>query len=96
MYEDRYPVYRRRRNGRVYIVRGGKQVDNRDVVPYNLYLSKMFNCHINVEVCAGIRCVKYIHKYIYKGHDCTTMVLGGGNEIQQYLDARYIAPPEVV
>ena len=39
---------------------------------------------------AGIRCVKYIHKYIYKGHDRTTMVLGGVNEIQQYLDARYI------
>ena len=56
----------------------------------------MFDCHINVEVCAGIRCVKYIHKYIYKCHDRTTMVLGGGDEIKQYLDARYIGPPEVV
>ena len=73
----------------------GQEVDNRDIVPYNAYLSKLFNCHINVEVCARTRCVKYIHKYIYKGYDRTTMVLGMINETQQYLDARYIGPPEV-
>ncbi|XP_028081957.1 uncharacterized protein LOC114283346 [Camellia sinensis] len=93
MDQNGYPIYRRRNNGQTYIVRG-KEVDNRDIVPYNAYLSKRFNCHINVEVCAEMRCVKYIHKYIYKGHDRTTMVLGLINEIQQYLDARYIGPPE--
>ncbi|XP_028114888.1 uncharacterized protein LOC114312792 [Camellia sinensis] len=93
MDQDRYPIYRHRNSGQVYTVRG-QEVDNRDVVPYNGYLSKRFNCHINVEVCAGVRCVKYIHKYIYKGYDRTTMVLGLINEIQQYLDARYIGPPE--
>ena len=93
MDQDGYPIYRRRNNGQAHIVRG-KEVDNRDIVPYNAYLSKRFNCHINVEVCAGMRCVKYIHKYIYKGYDRTTMVLGLINEIQQYLDARYIGPPE--
>ena len=66
MDKDGYPLYRRRNDGRVYIVRN-KHVDNRDVVPYNAYLSRMFNCHINVEVCAGLRCVKYIHKYIFWG-----------------------------
>ncbi|KAI8559660.1 hypothetical protein RHMOL_Rhmol04G0190600 [Rhododendron molle] len=91
--ENGYPIYRRRNDGKVYIVRG-HEVDNRDVVPYNPHLSKMFNCHINVEVCAGMRCVKYIHKYIYKGYDRTTMVLGSANEIKQYLDGRYIGPPE--
>ncbi|XP_052189897.1 uncharacterized protein LOC127799715 [Diospyros lotus] len=93
MDQDGYPIYRCRNNGQVHTVRG-QEVDNRDVVPYNAYLSKLFNCHINVEVCAGMRCVKYIHKYIYKGYDRTTMVLGMINEIQQYLDARYIGPPE--
>ncbi|KAI8554873.1 hypothetical protein RHMOL_Rhmol05G0130700 [Rhododendron molle] len=93
MDQDGYPVYRRRRSDKVHTVRG-QPVDNRDVVPYNAYLSRRFNCHINVEVCAGMRCVKYIHKYIYKGYDCTTMVLGSINEIQQYLNARYIRPPE--
>ncbi|GFZ05262.1 hypothetical protein Acr_17g0008340 [Actinidia rufa] len=93
MDQDGYPIYRRRNDGRVYIVKG-QDVDNRDVVPYNAYLSKMFNCHINVEACAGMRCVKYIHKYIYKGHDRTTMVLGGVDEIQQYIDSRYIGAPK--
>ncbi|KAF7127851.1 hypothetical protein RHSIM_Rhsim11G0017500 [Rhododendron simsii] len=46
------------------------------------------------QVCARMRHVKYIHKYIYKGYDCATMVLGSINEIQQYLDGRYIGPPE--
>ncbi|XP_058227941.1 uncharacterized protein LOC131336209 [Rhododendron vialii] len=50
--------------------------------------------HINVEVCAGMRCVKYIHKYIYKGYDRTMMVLESANEIKQYLDGRYIGSPE--
>ncbi|KAG5552624.1 hypothetical protein RHGRI_010645 [Rhododendron griersonianum] len=93
MDQDRYPIYRRRNTQQVYIVRG-QPVDNRDVVPYNTYLSRLFNCHINVEVCAGMRCVKYIHKYIYKGHDRTTLVLGQIDEIKDYLDARYIGPPE--
>ncbi|KAL5701920.1 hypothetical protein ACHQM5_027202 [Ranunculus cassubicifolius] len=64
--EDGYPTYMRRDDGVEHWVNNIK-VDNRDVVPYNPYLTKMFDCHINVEVCAGIRCVKYIHKYIYKG-----------------------------
>src|SRR5206468_98496 len=74
--EDGYPLYRRRNDGRVFTVRGRK-VNNLNVVPYNLCLSRMFDCHINVEVCASVRCVKYINKYIYKGGDRTTMVIGG-------------------
>ncbi|PIA50577.1 hypothetical protein AQUCO_01200042v1 [Aquilegia coerulea] len=91
---DGYPIYRRRKTGVTYTVRG-YEVDNRDVVPYNPYLSEMFDCHINTEVCASVRAVKYIHKYIYKGHDRTTMVVGAANdEIQQYLDSRYVGPVE--
>ncbi|XP_028054831.1 uncharacterized protein LOC114259043 [Camellia sinensis] len=93
MDQDGYSIYRCRNNGQVHTVRR-QEVDNRNVVPYNAYLSKLLNCHINVEVCIGMRCVKYIRKYTYKGYDRTTMVLGSINEIQQYLDARYIGPPE--
>ncbi|KAF7127864.1 hypothetical protein RHSIM_Rhsim11G0010700 [Rhododendron simsii] len=93
MDENGYPIYHRRDDGKVHIIKE-HEVDNRDIVPYNPHLSKIFNCHINVEVCAGMRCVKYIHKYIYKGYDRTTMVLGSANEIKQYLDGRYIGPPE--
>jgi hypothetical protein len=49
--------------------RGGFAFDNRWVVPYNSYLSLFFNCHINVEVCNSIVVVKYLYKYVYKGHD---------------------------
>ncbi|PIA53922.1 hypothetical protein AQUCO_00900472v1 [Aquilegia coerulea] len=91
---DGYPIYRRRKTGKSYHVRG-HLVDNKDVVPYNPHLSKMFDCHINVEICASVRAVKYIHKYIYKGHDRTTMVVGAeDDEIPQYLDARYVGPTE--
>jgi hypothetical protein len=66
--KDSYPVYRRREDGRKEKVRG-HELDNRWVVPYNPYLLRLFNCHINVETCGSIKAVKYLFKYIYKGHD---------------------------
>ncbi|KAL5730296.1 hypothetical protein ACHQM5_003135 [Ranunculus cassubicifolius] len=94
MDRDGYPLYRRRDTGIQYEV-NGHMVDNRNVVPYNPYLSAMFDSHINVEVCASVRAVKYIHKYIYKGFDKATMVfVNASDEIQQYIDARYIGSPE--
>ena len=69
MNEDGYPVYARPNNGRTYTNARGHTFTNRDVVPYNPHLSAMFDCHINVEICASVKAVKYIHKYIYKGHD---------------------------
>jgi hypothetical protein len=43
--------------------------DNRWVVPYNPYLTMRYQCHINVKVCNSITAVKYLYKYVYKGHD---------------------------
>jgi len=28
-----------------------------------------YKCHINVEVCSSITAMKYLYKYVYKGHD---------------------------
>ncbi|XP_026454595.1 uncharacterized protein LOC113355848 [Papaver somniferum] len=91
-----YQVYRRKNSGVEVAIRGGRKATNIDVVPYHPHLLRMFNFHINVEVCAGIREVKYINKYIYKGYDKTTFVVGSADEIQIYIDARYIGPPEAV
>lgn len=70
---DGYPLYRRRNpddGGQTItkIIRNIRiDIDNRWVVPYNPLLSKMFNAHINVEVCNSVKSIKYICKYINKG-----------------------------
>ncbi|GBM49529.1 hypothetical protein AVEN_108767-1 [Araneus ventricosus] len=61
-----YPIYRRRATEPVQV--GNNSMDNRWVVPYNPWLLKKFNAHINVEVCASVKSVKYLYKYVYKGH----------------------------
>lgn len=69
---DGFSSYRRRDTGILTAV-GNKQIDNRWIVPYNPYLLLKYNCHINVELCASVKSVKYLYKYIYKGHDCATV-----------------------
>jgi len=102
---DGYPEYRRRANGNTCRV-GSFEASNRWVVPYNAYLSCKYNCHINVELCSSIKAIKYIYKYIYKGHDRAALSLrearDGGqasvqyDEIKAFLDARYVSAPESV
>jgi hypothetical protein len=78
-----------------------------------------YQCHINVEVCSSITIVKYLYKYVYKGHDHALAVVqpeagvlpaaapqaatGGANgnnvpaardEVQNYLDGRYVSASE--
>ncbi|ONM17173.1 hypothetical protein ZEAMMB73_Zm00001d003578 [Zea mays] len=100
--KDSYLVYRRRDDGRKEKVRGF-ELDNRWVVAYNSYLLRLFNCHINVEACGSIKAVKYLFKYIYKGHDRASVVMRDASkadddvdEIKQYRDARWVTPPEAL
>ncbi|KAG7997505.1 hypothetical protein I3843_01G214600 [Carya illinoinensis] len=77
-------------------------LDNRWVVPYNPYLLATFDCHINVEICSTIKAVKYLYKYVYKGHDHVAFNLVSEqinqqiDEIQQFQSARWIAPSEAM
>ncbi|KAJ1255429.1 hypothetical protein BS78_K230700 [Paspalum vaginatum] len=99
--KDSYPVYRRREDGHKEMVRGN-ELDNRWVVPYNPFILMYFNCHINVEVCSSIKAVKYLYKYLYKGHDRASISVneadGQGNvdEIKMYRQARWVTPPEAL
>ncbi|XP_078443457.1 uncharacterized protein LOC144712871 isoform X2 [Wolffia australiana] len=103
---DGYPLYRRRNNGQ-FIQKGSHVIDNRWLVPYNKYLCKAFNCHINLEICSSVQSVKYLYKYVYKGHDriqarvsatnlgtCSTTPYTPHDEAQEYLDARYVSASE--
>jgi len=65
--EDGYPRYAHPNDGRTFTDSRNRVHDNRSVVPHNPYLFAKYNCHINVEVCASVKAIKYIHKYIYKG-----------------------------
>jgi len=59
-----FPQYRRR-DTKEFVVKRNTALDNLSVVPYNKYLLMKYNCHINVEVCASISCIKYIYKYTF-------------------------------
>ncbi len=67
-----YPIYQRRDTRRIVLVHG-VELDNRWVVLHNVYLLTKYDAHINVEVYNNIRVVKYLFKYVYKGHDCVTI-----------------------
>jgi hypothetical protein len=102
--KDSYPMYRRRDDGHKEMIRG-HMLDNQWVVPYNPYLLRTFNCHINVEACNNIKSIKYLFKYIYKGHDRTFVAVrenekkdanGNIDEITDYKEARWVEPPEAM
>ncbi len=78
---DGYPIYRRRANGCFIKVRGDAQLNNRWVVPYNIDLVTKYNAHINIEICNSVLAVKYLYKYVYKGHDRATVTLSQSNHI---------------
>ena len=71
-------------------------------MPCNPYLLLRYNCHINVEICSGLKVVKYLYKYIYKGHDRAVVYIShdGDNkyidEIRDYQDARWVSTQEAL
>ncbi|XP_050890313.1 uncharacterized protein LOC127095705 [Lathyrus oleraceus] len=95
---DSYPEYRRRFDESVSLGKD-RSVDNRWVVPYNPWLLLKYDCHINVEICSSIKSIKYLYKYVYKGPDRVAMEVHKGSymdEVQQYVDARWICAPEAL
>ncbi|CAB4491168.1 unnamed protein product [Rhizophagus irregularis] len=107
-----YPLYRRKNNGCYIEIRNGIQLDNRWVVPYNIKLVEKYHAYINVEICNSLLAIKYLYKYIYKGHDRATVTFSQNvnrtdnneiansnktfDEIKMYLDARYVSSSESI
>lgn len=93
---DGYPKYRRPENG-LSVQKNGVLLDNRWIVPYNPYLCSKYSAHINVEIiCSSVTAVKYLYKYVYEGHDrvMASIQCDENNEIQRYVDARYVSASE--
>ena len=47
-------------------------IDNKWVVPYHPFFSLKYGAHINVEVVNSVEEIKYLYKYVTKGHDKVT------------------------
>ena len=101
--EGRFPIYHRREDDRAVIKHSKHQgasvpLNNSWVVPYNKYLSKRYDAHINVEICGTIKAVKYLYKYIYKGPDKAITEVSVNcknvNETCQYQNCRYFSTHE--
>ncbi|XP_071575067.1 uncharacterized protein [Temnothorax nylanderi] len=96
---DGYPQYRRRSpaDGGYTVEINGIELDNRWVVPYNPVLLRIFNAHINVELCNSVKSIKYICKYVNKGSDQAVFALESEkNEVKMYENGRYISSSEAV
>ena len=98
--DNYYATYMRRSptDGGRTIQHNGRLIDNSWVIPYNPYLSKRFNCHINVECCTSPKAAKYLYKYVTKGNDrarVATEVEGEPrDEITEYQDLRSVRSSE--
>nr|KAJ0200924.1 hypothetical protein LSAT_V11C600309890 [Lactuca sativa] len=84
--EDSYPLYRRKNNG----------------IKMNISNTKL-GSSIQPEVgLFDIKSVKYIFKYLYKGHDKQVIHIDQDiendmiTEIRKFQDARYVCPPEMM
>ncbi|XP_073120550.1 uncharacterized protein [Henckelia pumila] len=77
MYQQYQDAMTLRREDKRVISNNNDQViiDNGWVVSYNPWILLKYDFHINVEVCGGIKCVKYIYKYIHKGPACVALEL---------------------
>ena len=100
-----HPVYQRRspeRGGGYFYNSNGKLITNRWVVPYNVFLTLRYGCHINIEICESATACKYLFKYVTKGPDramVSATVPGTDepqprNEIRDYEDMRNLGSSE--
>nr|KAJ0226417.1 hypothetical protein LSAT_V11C100047890 [Lactuca sativa] len=97
-------LYIGEKNDGSFVEKSGVQLDNRNVVPYNKYLLKRYQAHINVEWCNQGSSIKYLFKYINKGPDRATVGFVQSNndcdkddtvdEIKEYYDCRYLSACE--
>ena len=69
------------------------------IVPHNKLILLDWNGHVNVEFSAGVKCIIYLYKYLFKGSKKSTFNLESSNdningrnrdEISLYLKGRFL------
>ncbi|KAJ1278908.1 hypothetical protein BS78_04G115000 [Paspalum vaginatum] len=102
--ENGFTQYARPNNG-IIVSKNGVDIDNRFVVPHNVDLVVKYQAHINTEKVNHDGMHKYLFKYVTKGFDCArSKILPNSalsnsssetvNEIDNYLEFRYVTPNE--
>lgn len=97
-------MYKRQENSNT-IMKKHITFDSLYVVPYNPYLLKIFQAHIDMKWCNKSNLVKYLFKYINKEYDqITAVVVQNGtegsyvikniDETKHYLDCWHVSPSE--
>ena len=74
---DGYSIYRRRESRRS-VQLAGTLLDNYWIVLYKPLLLLEYNEHINIEIITTVSAVKYLYKYVHKGHDKATVEIRSG------------------
>ena len=71
--------------------------DDRYVVSYMPFLSRLLDCHVNVDICFTVNVFMYLYKYLFKGPDRTLFNITSDefhDETVDYIDARYLSASE--
>jgi hypothetical protein len=96
--ERRKAVYRRRRGAAWTANVNSRQITNQWIVPYCAAFLLAYECHINVEVVTQAYAIKYLFKYVFKGHDNASSAVHATkrdlDQIGNYQDHRYLGAAE--
>uniref|UniRef100_A0A0K0E4L2 ATP-dependent DNA helicase n=1 Tax=Strongyloides stercoralis TaxID=6248 RepID=A0A0K0E4L2_STRER len=84
------------------VLRNSRKIDNSYVVPYNPFLLKYFNAHINVEIVNQVLAVSYLFKYFVKDGETNKVNVEmhfndkNKDEISAFQKVRCVGPTDAI
>lgn len=76
-----------------------RKEEDRWVVSYMPCLTRLLECHVNVDICFTVNVFMYLYKYLFKGPDRAMFNVNSVdeaqiNEIDDYINGRYLSSSE--